>query len=210
MLDLLKRSVPVCMASLELPPRQYLRWAAMQWTERQNPDDEQVYNAFCEFGPFMYIINTHEEITPERLMDCFDYAARRYGVKHFVVDSLTRVSFPLKDENNEHKKFVSDFLSFVKMHNAHGHLVAHPRKGFNDDDRPGKDDIKGTGDITNLAHNVIMMWRPSDELKQKALSQGKAMSDAKMIVKKNREWGTEGTIDMTFYPDIKKFKAWTC
>ncbi len=208
-LDLLKQGVPVCMASLELPPRQYLRWAVMQWLEQSRPPDDDVYRAFTEFGVFLYIINTHEEITPDRLLDCFDYAARRYGVKHFVVDSLTRISFPLKDENNEHKKFVSDFLSFVKMHNAHGHLVAHPRKGFNDDDRPGKDDIKGTGDITNLAHNVLMMWRPSEDLKQKAQSQGREMPDAKLIVKKNREWGTEGTVDLSFFASVKKFRAWT-
>ena len=205
MLDLLRRGVPVCMASLELPPKQYLRWAVMQWCERQLPDDEQIYRAFADFGPHLYIINTHEEIAPARVLDCFDYAARRYGVKHFIVDSLARLSFPLRDENNEHKKFVSDFLSFVKAHNAHGHLVAHPRKGYTDDDKPGKVDVGGTGHITNLAHNVLIMWRPSEELREKARRQGKEAPGSRLIVAKNREWGTEGAVNFRFNPDIKKF-----
>ncbi|MFH0957505.1 MAG: AAA family ATPase [Pseudomonadota bacterium] len=205
MLDILDKNIPVCMASLELPPRQYLRWAVMQWLERQRPDDEEIYRAFTEFAPLLYIINTHEEIEPERLLDCFIYAARRYGVKHFIVDSLARLRFPMKDENNEHKKFVSDFLSFVKAHNVHGHLVAHPRKGYSDDDKPGKVDVGGTGHITNLAHNVLIMWRPSEELKERVRQKGKQPPDSRLLVAKNREWGLEGSVALSFNPDIKKF-----
>ncbi len=153
----------------------------------------------------MYVIDTHEEIEPARVLDCFTYAARRYEVKHFIVDSLSRLSFPLRDENNEHKKFSSDFLIFVKVNNAHGHLVAHPRKGYSDDDRPGKVDIAGTGHLTNLAHNVLIMWRPSEELKERVRRQGKEPPDSRLMVVKNREWGTEGSVSLTFNPDVKKF-----
>jgi twinkle protein len=208
-LDLLLRRVPVCMASLELPPTQYLRWMVMQQTDRQRPDDQQIYEAFQTFGPYLFVVNTHEEITPDRVLDCFTYAARRYGVKHFVVDSLARLSFPLRDENNEHKKFVSDFLSFVKTNNAHGHLVAHPRKGYSDEDKPGKVDVGGTAHITNLAHNVLIMWRPSEEIKERARLKGKEPPDSKLMVVKNREWGTEGAINLSFNPESKKFSALT-
>lgn len=207
MLDILRRGVPVCMASLELPPQKYLRWAAMQWTEKKKLTRPEVTEAFYQFGPNLFIINTHEEIEPERVLDCFIYAARRYGVKHFIVDSLTRLMFPGRDENAEHKKFTSSFLSFVKAHNAHGHLVVHPRKGATDEDKPGKVDVGGTGHITNLAHNVLIMWRPNEDLKERAVAKGDKEPNSLLLIRKNREEGEEGKVRFVFNPEIKKFFA---
>lgn len=207
MLDLLRQRIPVCMASLEMPPKSYLRWAVMQWTGKRWPDDQEIFDAFQAFGPYFFIVNTHEEVEPARVLDCFTYAARRYGVKHFVIDSLVRLVFPMLDENKEHKKFVSEFLTFCKAYNVHGHLVAHPRKGYSDEDKPGKVDVGGTAHITNLAHNVLIMWRPTEEIKERARAKGRDCADARLIVAKHREEGEEGHIDLSFDPNSKKFTA---
>jgi twinkle protein len=198
----------VCLASLEMPPARYLRWAIMQAAKVKDRSEVLIKQTLSDWKKYFFIVNTHDEINPDTLFDVFEYAARRYGVEHFIVDSMARVVLGGRDELSDQRQFVSRFLSFVKRHNAHGHLVVHPRKGYVDDGIPGKDDIGGTGHITNLAHNVLIMWRPTEELKKKAAAEGKKhwdCPDSRLYVRKNREWGTEGHVDFTFDPETKIF-----
>jgi twinkle protein len=79
--------------------------------------------------------------------------------------------------------------------------VAHSRKSGADSDTPDKMDVKGSGDITDLAHNVLIMWRPpEDDIYLK-----KNNPDAILHVKKNRELGLQGSIGLFFNPEIKLF-----
>lgn len=194
-----------CIASLEMPPPRYLRWAIMQFLGKAFPTEQEVRETLGLFDTKIYIINTYEEIKPNDLLDIFEYAARRHDVKHFIVDSLMRIAFQGRDELKEHKAFVSDLLSFVKKFKCHAHLVAHPRKGFKDSDKPGKVDIMGTGHISDLAHNVIMMWRVPEDMKEKAKLEGKETFDTLMDVQKNREFGIEGNIKLWFDTEAKTF-----
>ncbi len=155
----------------------------------------------------MYILNITDMITPDKLLEDFEYAARRYGCKHFVIDSLMKIKINENDEYNQQKDFVSRLTDFVKKFNVHVHLVAHPRKTQTDMDEPGKVDIKGSSHITDLAHNVIVLYRPNDEQKQKARLKGKQVSDCQLYVKKNREFGSEGKIHLFFNDQTKKFKC---
>jgi twinkle protein len=154
------------------------------------------------------VVNVHEEIDIKTLLDVFRYAARRYGCRHFVVDSLMRIKLNGDKELQEQKDICTNLVSFAKEYDAHVHLVAHPRKGNDDDDKPGKVDISGTAHITNLAHNVLIMWRPSEELKEKYREKKKTedVPDARLYVKKNRELGQEGSIKLRFDPQTKRFR----
>lgn len=205
-LDLAERhGIRSCIASLELPPRRYLRWAVMQKTRSEYPTQAEIERAMKWMNEYIYIVNTHDSITPTHLMDIFEYAARRYGVKHFVVDSLMKVNFDGQGELEEQKEFVSMLTSFCKKYDVHTHLVAHPRKGSADRDIPGKVDISGTGDITNLADNVLIMWKPDDTNPEEAKIKQKLVADAVMFVKKNREFGDEGAIKLNFDTKTKRF-----
>jgi twinkle protein len=205
MIDLLSQRIPCCIASLEIPAARYLRWAVMQYLEKEKPNPEEIKQAMDFFQKNLYIINTHEQVEIDVLMDSFIYAARRYGCKHFIVDSLMRFKINPKDELNEQKNITSRLISFAQAYNVHVHLVAHPRKGINDKDVPDKVDVAGAGDITNLAHNVLIMWRPSEELKEEMIKKQKDASDGILFIKKNRELGTEGKVKFIFNQNIKKF-----
>lgn len=204
-ISLAANGIKSCIASLEMPPSRYLRWAIMQFLGTAFPTEQEVRETLEIFDTKIYIVNTHEEMKPNHLLDIFEYAARRYDVKHFIVDSLMRIAFQGRDELKEHKAFVSSLLSFVKKFKCHAHLVAHPRKGFKDSDKPGKVDIMGTGHISDLAHNVIMMWRAPEDAKEKAKAEGKETFDTLMDVQKNREFGIEGSIRLWFDSDTKTF-----
>lgn len=205
-ISLATHDIKSCIASLEMPPSRYLRWAIMQFLGVAFPTEAEVRETLEIFDTKIYIINTHEEMKPDDLLDIFEYAARRHDVKHFIVDSLMRIAFAGRDELKEHKAFVSNLLSFAKKFKCHVHLVAHPRKGFKDSDKPGKVDIMGTGHISDLAHNVIMMWRAPEDIKDKARIEGKEVFDTLMDVQKNREFGVEGGIKLWFDAETKTFE----
>jgi twinkle protein len=204
-INLLKKDHKVIMASLEMPPKRYLRWIIMNVCNNLNPSRQEIISTF-DWMKNLYVVNTNDELSTDEIINIFDFAARKYGVKHFFVDSLMKIELKGIDDLKEQKKFCLDLLGKIAFpHHAHIHLVAHPRKGFRDNDRPDKVDIAGTGDISNLAHNVIIVWRPDVELKKSAQKDGKDYGDGVLCVKKNREWGLEGFVNFDFNSDTKKF-----
>ena len=150
-------------------------------------------------------MNVCGEIDSRELLNIFEYAHRKYNVDQFFIDSLMRVGFPGQRELYEHKQFCSDLVSFAKQYHSHVHLVAHPRKVAKDQDRPGKVDISGTFNISNLAHNVLVLWRPNDDAREIFKKKGKKLNDCYLHVKKNREWGDEGRIAFDFDSETKIF-----
>ena len=215
-LDLAVKNVRSCVYSGEMSPARYLRWAIIQHQENDAPHPDKIHASLAWMSEKVYILNVTSGIEPDKLLSDFEYAARRYGVKHFFVDSLMKISFKAQDEYRQQHDFMNRVISFAQKHKVHVHLVAHPRKTETDDDTPGKVDVKGTSHITDLADNVIVLHRQSEEIKAKirkaavaeANKDGKVPkepSDAKMIVKKNREFGTEGTILLFFAEHTKKF-----
>lgn len=206
-LDLAKKGVKSCIYSGEMPPERYLRWAVIQHKENSNPAPVSIADSLSWMTGKIYILNVTDTITPDKLLEDFEYAARRYGVKHFVIDSLMKINVNENDEYNQQKQFVSRLTDFVKAHDCHIHLVAHPRKSASDADEPGKVDIKGSSHITDLAHNVIVLYRPNDDQKNRTVKLGKVAADMVLFVKKNREFGVEGRVQFNFDEQTKKFRC---
>jgi twinkle protein len=206
-IDLAVKGIPVCIASLEMPPKRYLRWAMVQYTHNAFPSPERVHNAMRTIGHMIYVVDLQSDCEIGALLDKFKYAARRYGCRHFVIDSLMMIKTDSKRELEHQASICKSICAFAKEYNVHVHLVAHPRKGTDDDERPGKVDVMGTGHITNLADNVFIMWRPSEELKEKARSKNKyeIPPDAILYVKKNREIGTSGKVKLWFNATTKSY-----
>ena len=204
-LHLAKSNIKGCIASFEMPVVRYLGWMVRQHTGKAYPSEWQVREFTKWLSGKTYILNTLDSLTPAVILDTFEYASRRYGVKHFLIDSLMKVSFPGKEELKEHKFFINQLTNFAHKFKCHIHLVAHPRKGGRDSDRPGKVDIMGTGDITNLADNVLIMHRPDEEEKERGITNEKIIPDAILYIKKNRVKGTEGSLKLHFNEKTKKF-----
>ena len=101
----------------------------------------------------------------EDVLQVMLYAYRRYGVRQFVLDSLMRFSGLGGDGQEKwqaQKTFMDRIITFAQTYNTHVHLVAHSKKP---NDRrgeaiiPKRYDVSGSADITNLAFNVIVVWR---------------------------------------------------
>jgi len=200
-LNLTSLNIKTCIASLELRPARYLRWAVCQALGKRHPTTAEINSVFEWLYEKMYILDVSEEIESGHIFDVFEYAVRKYGVKHFVVDSLMRVKLSQHDEYAAQKEFVSKLLTFTRKYRVHCHLVAHPRKTASDRDKPDKVDIKGSSDITNLADNVLVLWRPPDENKSEQ------DPDAILFIKKNREFGEIGGVKLFFDKSTKRLSC---
>jgi twinkle protein len=204
-IDLGTKGVKSCIYSGEMPPERYLRWAIIQYLENDKPNRYEIDEALRWMSEKIYILNLTQGIEPDKLISDFEYTAKRYGVKHFFIDSLMKITFEDHDEYKQQKEFVSRLCGFSQKYGVHVHLVAHPRKTEKDDDITGKVDIMGSGHITNLCHNVIVLYRTSEEKKESIAKKGNVPADMRMFIKKNREFGIEGSINMKFNEETKRF-----
>lgn len=204
-LSLLRQGKIICIGSFEMPPRKYLRWLIMQYFQRYEFTAEEIKEVLTKYSSQLYIINIVGEIRQNNLISIMEFAYRKYGVEYFFIDSLMRISFNEKYELKEQKHFIAALKEFCSKYRSHIHVVAHPRKGSSDEDVPGKTDISGTADITNLADNVFSFYRFTEEAKEKARETGKGIPDNILFVKKNREHGDLGKINLFFNSRCKRY-----
>lgn len=199
MLDLMEKGIKVCVASLEMIPKRWLFWAVKQKANKAYCSDEEIIDIINWMTGKVFVCNKADVIDPESLLNLFEYTARKYDVKHFVIDSLSRIRLNNVNFYESQQKFISELLNFAKKYSCHIHLVAHPRKGVSDSDEPGKVDIKGSGYIQDMADNIIRMYRVPEGEK---FSEG----DAHITVLKNREYGFLGKVKLKFDPVRKIFE----
>ena len=156
-----------CIASLEVKPEKTLGNGVRQLVGHSHPNLEEVDMAFRWYDGKFWLFDLVGSAKVEKILEVFRYAYHRYGIKQFVIDSLMRCGIN-EDDFNAQKAFVDTLVDFVHEIDCHVHLVAHSRKGMNEEHQPGKLDVKGTGAITDLAHNTFSMWR--NKKKEEALS----------------------------------------
>lgn len=108
----------------------------------------------------LWIFNVVGSSAIDRLLAVFLYANKRYGTRHFVIDSLMMTDVPEDGPGamTAQKEAVRKLCDFAKRNACHLHLVAHPRKGADESKGPGKLDVAGSSKITDGADNVFTVW----------------------------------------------------
>lgn len=206
----------VCIASFEMPAKVLLRRMVRQITTLRLPSTEYIRRAMRWFADKLWIYDHVGTADRKRILEVFEYAYRRYGVRYFVVDSLMKCRIGGDDYNGQ-DAFLDDLDSFCQRLGVHVTLVAHARKDKDESQIAGNNDVKGSGGITDKAWNVISIWRnkakeiavqkmvqmqPLDRDDQKA-SEG---PDCIWYVDKQREGdGWIGKIELGFDPDSQQF-----
>ena len=118
--------------------------------------------------------NTNKE---ERLLELMLEAYKRYNCRVFLIDNLMTVKF--KANTNGIWRGQSDFIDtlreFALQNNVVINVVVHPNKS---------NEVGGSGDITNAAHNLFWVKRPGDEGMEELENYSGAIS-----IEKNRYYG---------------------
>jgi len=160
LLGLIEQGDKVCVFSGEMVPayqgKRLVKQAA--GLDRPTPDYIDAIGGWVQDK--MWLFNVTGSASISRLTEVFGYGAKRYGITHFVVDSLMMTDVPEDGPSafSKQKEAIQSLSSFAKANRAHVHLVAHPRKARDEGDMPGKMDVAGSSKITDGADNVFTVW----------------------------------------------------
>jgi len=133
------------------------------------------------------------------ILERFQLAQKHYGCKLFVVDNLMSAHIPIDKERDYYRaqsNFVGELVEFSLQTKSHVILVSHPRKESSGD---RNDDVAGSADITNRAHNVLWVARATDKEAEMY------HCDALIYVTKNREYGDTGMTPFGFDKPTRRF-----
>lgn len=165
LVGLMHQGVRVCVFSGEMTPLEQAKRILKQCTGAERPTPEYIDATAEWLRDRMWLFNVLGSATIDRLVTVFSYAAKRYGIEQFVIDSLMVTDVP--DEGpgafTAQKAAVQKLAGFAKQFKAHVHLVAHPRKGKDESSAPGKLDVGGSGKITDGADNIFSVWSARKE-----------------------------------------------
>lgn len=98
----------------------------------------------------------------DKYFEYAEYAVRRHGCRHVILDSLTTTDVDLDDKAHM-DKFAKASQRLWKETGCHLHTVAHPRKGASEEFPPLKPDVKGGGTIGDLYFNCLTVHRPKND-----------------------------------------------
>jgi twinkle protein len=169
----------VLVASLEIKPRKTLAIMTKQVLGNEPSDTADTDAAIDWLVGKLWLVNRVGSMKWQEVLKIMEYAARRYGITRFSVDSLLLLGIGGDDYDGQ-RACVSALVSFAGKFNVHVHLVAHSKKLDDESKPPSKFDVKGSGDITDLCHNGITVWR--NKSKEERLSeQGLDFADQRRI-----------------------------
>jgi twinkle protein len=220
-LHTLQANVNVCIASLELKPQTLLMRLTRQASGLEYPSKNYIRAIHDWYGDKLWLFDLVGTAKSKRLLEVFLYARQRYGIEHFLIDSLLKCDIA-EDDYNAQKAFIEQLCDFKNEHNCHIHLVVHPRKGSDEAKIPSKLDAKGTGAITDLADNCFTVWRNkkkeerirkladkklelNDDTRKKIEEALKEERDCQWICDKQRNGEWEGGISLWFDPKSMQY-----
>jgi twinkle protein len=161
-------------ASLEIPAARTIQNMGRQILGKEKPADDVEYDKLLAWMDRYFWIYDHVgTVDIESMLDVFAYTAKKYGVEHFVVDSLMRLDLD-EEDNDQQKRLLNRLCAFAKEFDVHIHLVAHSKKpdAKHPEEKcwPSKYSVRGSAHIVDLAHNTLCVWRNKEKEKQKHIA----------------------------------------
>ena len=193
-----------CIASQEVPADQTLQVMFCQATGKKHYKDKEgreypglFKNAVDWLNSHILFFNKVGRVDLQEILDTFAFCYKRYGTKLFCLDSFMCLGDVSQIDIESQSAAIQKMCDFVMNYGVHLFLVTHSKKPDQkkpeDKYQPEKHDINGSIHISDLAHNVISVWRnikknehiekAKDEESRKAAMQE---IDAKMCVRKQR------------------------
>lgn len=205
MLNVMREGEKVCIASMEMKPGDTLTKLAQQASGVASPSIEYI-NAFSEWtNGRMWVYDHLGRLAANRALAVATYVRKELGIDHLVIDSLMKCGIGVEDLTGQ-KDFVDGLCAIARDTGLHIHLVVHMRKGEDEKKAPGKFDVKGAGEITDMVDNLVIVWKNLRKPEQKPGEQPSPDADAFVRVAKQRHHSWEGSFAFWFDKDCQQFK----
>lgn len=187
MLEAVAQGEKVFVASFEMTADRNGQRLVRQALGRSPSGIDEVIGCLSWLGKSMFCNSFTGRMDYLTLLKHMEHFALKEGVTQFVIDSLMKCGIA-QDDFKAITDFIDRLQGFAQDNRVHVHLVAHARKQQDEMDTPGKMDVKGPVEITNMPDNVFSVWR------NKALEQNirtKCHYEAVFECVKSRESGSE-------------------
>lgn len=187
----------------ELPKEDFKEWMDLQLSGRRYLSsydcpvkkqsipipNEKYYKYLDEFyDENIYLYDTEDYATDEKVIAAMEYMAKREGIKVFAIDNMLTMNMSGTGDLNERQaKLIIKLKFFARTFNAVVHLVAHPRKPAQGQVRVDKYSVSGTANITDLADRVIGFHKLTRSEQEK--NPEYAAYNNSMIIFKDRKFG---------------------
>ena len=225
-LSVMGQDEKVCIASFEMKPITTMQRMARMWVglnpfspEFQGEDGitaiDQLYDQFGEWTDNrMWLYDQVGTADADIVIGMVRYCAKELQINHVFIDNLAKC-IKAEDDFNGQKRFVDELTSVARDYNIHVHLVHHLRKPANENAVPDKHDNKGSGAITDLVDNVMLVWRnkpKEDDIKLNGMhAELKNDPDHYLLCRKQRNYEGSGegepTIKLWFLRDAQQYVA---
>lgn len=202
----------VLIASMEMLPERTMYRIARQASGCEKPAKGYINRLIDYLQSKMWIYDQTSDVDSDKILAMVAYAAQKLKIKHIMIDSLVKCNIN-SEKNEPQKKFMSALCWCAKEYNIHIHLVHHVRKPMKPTDKLSKFDIKGAGELTDLASNVIIVTR--SVMKQELIKAGKKktsnnlavedLPDCYLQIEKQRNGEFEGDFKFWFH---EKSQQW--
>lgn len=156
-------------ASFEMPASKTLFRLVRQATGERLPEAQEIFSCLTWMDSRLWIYDKLGTVRVKDLIAKIQHGIEKLGISQVVIDSLMKCGIDV-DDLNAQKRLVDDLQNFAQQNACHIHLVAHARKDRDESQVPGKMDIKGAGEISDMADNVFSVWR--NKPKERKLAEG--------------------------------------
>jgi twinkle protein len=203
MLDFAQQCYKSMTISLEMSAKKTLERMYKQATGKGSLTSADCDHAAAVMRDHIYIFDHVGALHQDRLCAVVRWAKKTLGIEHFLIDSMMKVVNG-DDDYNGQKDFINRMCELAKETQVHLHIVAHTRKPPESVERvPSKWDIKGSSSVTDLAHNVITLWR--NRMKEEGKGKDNDGPDQILDIQKQRNGEFEGKIGLAFHPGSLQF-----
>lgn len=221
-IESINQGYKVAIYSGELVPKKLLKWIIMQCAGKKNmyydkeKDNWVVDKSIKEIikkwlDGKLFIYNNDLGNKAKNIIEQLKYCIKKNDIKVLILDNMMSMDLKNLGENKYETQslLIQKLSALAKELNIHIHFVCHPRKATS---FLRKEDIAGTGDLTNIADNVYIMHRVNEDFKIRTKEMFKWKDDNEIYkytnvleICKNREFGWQDQmIGMYFEIESKR------
>lgn len=204
MLAVMRLGEKVCVASMEMKPRDTMAKMTQQAGGVAKPSIGFIKAFHHWTDDRLWVYDHVGRIASDRVLAVATYVRKELGINHLVIDSLMKCGIGVDDLTGQ-KDFVDGLCAIARDTGLHVHLVAHMRKGENERIAPGKFDVKGAGEITDLVDNVAIVWKNVRKVEKLEDEQQGSDPDAYVRIAKQRHHSWEGSFAFWFDKASQQF-----
>lgn len=178
----------VAIASLEEPATKVIIKLITQALGFFPEPDSKAYNAAFDILADRLIIFNELGMAPlDDVLEFFEFASKKDGVKHCVLDSLMCTDLDVEGDRKEVNLMLKKIIQLTTRVGSHIHIVAHCVKGDDEswDGLPKLKDVKGMQEITARAHNVFIVWR--NKVKENSIEGSRSKNQESEVERKEIE-----------------------